>query len=106
MKRKIFITLHNSEIWLDKQREIDGYSVDGFIVIPCFRGKSIEITFFRFVKPSGYENKCSYEIPTEIRSQCYVKVINKLKRCSFVDGKVIISISGQKYCIGTYTTEI
>ena len=105
MANQIFATLDKSEKWLDKQREIDGYSVDGFTVTPCFRGKSVEITFFRFVKPSGYENKCSYEIPTEIQSQCYMKIISKLKRCSFVDGKVIISIGGQKYCIGTYTTE-
>lgn len=106
MANQIFATLDVSEKWLDKQREIDGYSVDGFTVIPCFRGKSVEITFFRFVKPLGYENKCSYEIPTEIRSQCYMKIISKLKKCSFVDGKVIISISGQKYCIGTYREEL
>ena len=106
MANQIFATLDVSEKWLDKQREIDGYSVDGFIVIPCFRGKSVEITFFRFVMRLEYENKCSYERPTEIRSQCYMKIISKLKRCSFVDGKVIISISGQKYCIGTYREEL
>lgn len=106
MANQIFVTLDLTEKWLDKQREIDGYSVDGFTVAYPFRGKSVEATFFRYVKPSGYENKCSYEIPMEIRSQCYMKIISKLKRCSFVDGKVIISICGQKYCIGTYTTEI
>jgi hypothetical protein len=102
MAAQIIVEIDKSEKWLDKQREIAGYTVDGFTVDYPFKGKSVEVTFFKWVKPSGYENKCSYEIPTEIRSQCYMKIISKLKRCSFVDGKVIISISGQKYCIGTY----
>lgn len=103
MKKQIFITLNSSEKWLDKQREIDGYSVDGFYTMPNITGKSVEVVFFKWQVPTGYENKCAYEIPTEIRSQCYVKMMTKVKRMQFVDGKVVISICGKKYWIGTYT---
>lgn len=103
MKTQIFVTLDKSEKWLDKQREIDGYTVDGFNVVSDFMGKSVEVVFFRWEKPIGYENKCAYEIPMEVRSSCYLKVISKVKRMQFVDGRVIISICGHKYCIGTYT---
>ena len=103
MGKQIFITLHSSKIWLDKQREIDGYTVDGFYTMPNITGKSVEVVFFNWQAPNGYENKCAYEIPTEIRSQCYVKMITKVKRMQFVDGKVVISVCGKKYWIGTYT---
>lgn len=105
MANHIFVELDLSEKWLDKQREIDGYTVDGFTVAYPFRGKSVEATFFKWVQPTGYEDCLGYEIPQEVKSQCYMKVVSKLKRMQFVDGKVIISISGQKYCIGTYREE-
>ena len=82
-----FVELDKSEKWLDKQREIDGYSVDGFTVDYPFRGKSVEATFFKW------------------KDQSYFKIISKLKRMQFIDGKVIISVFGQKYCIGTYRDE-
>ena len=88
MANHIFVELDRSEKWLDKQREIDGYTVDGFTVDYPFRGKSVEATFFK------WEN------------QSYFKIISKLKRMQFVDGKVIIAICGQKYCIGTYREEL
>lgn len=102
MANHIFVELDLSEKWLDKQREVDGYTVDGFTAHYPFRGKSVEITYFKWVKPTGYEDCCSYEIPQEIRSQCYMRVVSKLKRMQFEKGKVIISIFGQKYVIGTY----
>lgn len=39
------LTFDRSEKWLDKQREIDGYMVDGFKV-ENIRGKTAEIIFF------------------------------------------------------------
>ena len=102
MTKLLFVTLDLSEKWLDKQREIDGYTVDGFTVAYPISGKSVEVTFFKWEKPIGYEDKCSYEITPELRSSCYMKVITKLKRMQFIDGKVIISVCGQKYCIRTY----
>lgn len=102
MANQIFVKLDLSEKWLDKQREIDGYTVDGFTAHYPFRGKSVEITYFKWVKPAGYEDFLACEIPQEIRAQCYMRVISKLKRMQFENGKVIISICGQKYCIGTY----
>lgn len=94
MANHIFVELDKSRKWLDKRREIDGYSVDGFTVDYPFRGKSVETTFFKYI---GLQ---------EDNSLPYIKVVQKLKRMQFVDGKVIISISGQKYCIGTYREEL
>ena len=103
MAAQIIVEIDKSEKWLDKQREIAGYTVDGFTVDYPFKGKSVEVTFFKWEKPLGYENKCNYEIPQKIRSQCYIKVLRKNKRMQFADGKVIISVCGQKYCVGNYT---
>lgn len=94
MANHIFVELDKSRKWLDKRREIDGYSVDGFTVDYPFRGKSVKTTFFKYI---GLQEDNS--------SPC-IKVVQKLKRMQFVDGKVIISISGQKYCIGTYREEL
>lgn len=102
MAAQIIVEIDKSEKWLDKQREVAEYTVDGFTV-DCFKGKSVEITFFKWGKPLGYENKCNCEIPQAIRSQRYIKVLRKNKRMQFADGKVFISVCGQKYCIGNYT---
>ena len=73
MTKLLFVTLDLSEKWLDKQREIDGYTVDGFTVAYPISGKSVEVTFFKWEKPIGYEDKCSYEITPELRSSCYFR---------------------------------
>lgn len=44
-----------------------------------------------------------YELPQSVRNAAWVKVIRRNKRITFENGKLIISICGLKYQIGTYT---
>lgn len=96
------LTFDRSEKWLDKQREIDGYMVDGFKV-ENIRGKTAEIIFLYWKIPREYEHMRVYELPKNVRDTAWVKVIRRNKRITFENGKLIISICGLKYQIGTYT---
>lgn len=98
----ITITLDQSEKWLDKQRQIDGYTVDGFRV-KNIHGKTAKIIFLDWKIPNEYEHMRVHELPQSVREAAWVKVISKNKRITFADGKLIISIYGLKYQIGTYT---
>lgn len=96
------VIFDQSEKWLDKQREIDGYTVDGFRV-ENIRGKTAEIIFLYWKIPIEYEHMRAYELPKNVRDTAWVNVIRKNKRIIFENGKLIISICGLKYQIGTYT---
>lgn len=96
------VIFDQSEKWLDKQREIDGYTVDGFKV-ENIRSKTAEIIFLYWKIPREYEHMRAYELPKNVRDTARVKVIRKNKRIIFENGKLIISICGLKYQIGTYT---
>lgn len=96
------IIFDQSEKWLDKQREIDSYTVDGFKV-ENIHGKTAKIVFLYWRIPREYENMRMYELPQNVRNAAWVKIIRKNKRITFENGKLIISICGLKYQIGTYT---
>lgn len=95
------IIFDQSEKWLDKQREIDGYMVDGFKV-ENIHGKTAEIVFLYWEIPMEYEHMRMYELPQSVRNAAWKKIIRKNKRITFENGKLIISICGLKYQIGTY----
>lgn len=92
-------------VWLNKQIEIDGYTVDGFSV-DCnqlINGKKIEVVFFRYQRPEGYEHiLCECDLPREVAECCYIKVIGKNKMMQFNKGVVCVSVSGIEYPIGNY----
>lgn len=96
------IIFDQSEKWLDKQREIDGYTVDGFKV-ENIHGKTAKIVFLYWKIPREYGDMRAYELPKNVRKAAWVKIIRKNKRITFENGKLIISICGLKYQIGTYT---
>lgn len=96
------INFDQSEKWLDKQREIDGYTVDGFKV-ENIHGKTAEIIFLYWKIPRECEHMRMYELPQSVRKSAWIKIIRKNKRITFENGKLIISICGLKYQIGTYT---
>lgn len=95
------IIFDQSEKWLDKQREIDGYTVDGFKV-ENIHGKTAEIVFLNWKIPNEYEHMRMYKLPQSVRNAAWKKIIRKNKRIIFENGKLIISICGLKYQIGTY----
>lgn len=72
------------EKYLDKQREIDGYTVDAFRLV-SLKNHTAEIILLKWND-----------------NRTFTKVILKNKRVSFTDGKAIIILYGFKYCIGTY----
>ena len=97
IQRKII--LDKSEKWLDKCREIednDGWkrSVDSFKVNDM-SGRSVNIIFRKVcdVEFSEQENRRIYKS---------MPIMEKRKKVNYIDGKMIISICGQNYQIGTY----
>lgn len=100
MANKISITLDYSEKFLDKQRDIannDGIkrTVDGFRVVGM-AGKGVNVIFIALIDGvwSKEERRTIYK---------HISVMEKLKRVKYIDGKMIINICGDDYCIGNYT---
>ena len=106
--KKIMVKLSEAlcdRIWLNKQIEIDGYTVDGFTVdhLQPITGKRIEVVFFKYQRPEGYEHiLCECDLPREVRERGYIKVIGKNKMMQFNKGVVCVSVNGIKYPIGNY----
>lgn len=97
--QKITVTLDKSDKYLDKQRQIednDGWkrTVDGFYVHGMSKN-SVNIIFFKLVPIAETENMKWQQM----------KIMDKTKRVKYIDGKMVISISGFEYQVGTYISE-
>lgn len=90
-----------TEKWLDKVLTIEGYNVDAFRLSNIYKSTA-EIFFLRREVPAEYSYTPAYKLPEHIRNNAFLKIIQKNKRITFVDGEMIISINGLKYCIGKY----
>lgn len=90
-----------TEKWLDKALIIDGYTVDAFRLTDTYR-HTAEITFLKWEVPTEYNFILACDLPERIKNNAFKKVIKKNKRITFIDGNMIISVNGLKYCIGKY----
>lgn len=107
--KEIMVELDYSEKWLDKQRELecsDGFKrpIDGFTVKEISKtGKTVEIQYFKWEKPEGYDNiLCACDLPEEARKHGYIRISTVSKRVNYVGDSMEISIAGQRYRIGTF----
>lgn len=93
---QIKIDLDKTEKWIDKRRYIDPGYADCFRLVNLSKsGKTAEILWLEADEIGR----------TETRRPIfnYIKLKTENKRIIYADGKMIISVFGLKYQIGTYT---
>lgn len=96
--QKITVTLDTTDKYLDTQRQIednDGWkrTVDGFYV-HSMKKTSVNVIFFKLMPIAETGGKWQK-----------AKIMDKTKRVKYIDGKMVISISGFEYQVGTYISE-